>query len=62
MVAQPLLQPAASSLPLAATLRRAWDCWWWLVRAHVAEANLLPRKDALEPPPAQWLEGWADRR
>jgi hypothetical protein len=40
-----------------AALRQAWDCVWWLVRAHVADVHLLPRGEALEPPPARWLEG-----
>jgi hypothetical protein len=44
---------------LASGLRRARDCAWWLVRAHVAEVHLLPRGQALEPPPARWLAGWA---
>jgi hypothetical protein len=42
----------------AAVLRKAWECVWWLVRAHVADVHLLPRGEALEPPPARWLEGW----
>jgi hypothetical protein len=41
-----------------AAVRGALDCGWWLVRAHVAEVHLLPRSEALGPPPAPWLEGW----
>jgi hypothetical protein len=41
---------------VAAALRQALDCAWWLVRAHVADVHLLPRGEALEPPPAMWLE------
>jgi hypothetical protein len=42
----------------AGVLRKAWACAWWLVRAHVADVHLLPRNEALEPPPARWLHGW----
>ncbi|HEY2751829.1 hypothetical protein [Phenylobacterium sp.] len=62
VVAQRLAQSATSPLPQAAILRGSWGCLWWLIRAYVADANLLPRRDALEPPPAQWLEGWPSRR
>jgi len=53
-----LAQPALPGLPTAALLRQAFDCWWWLVRARVADAHLLPRREALEAPPADWLKGW----
>lgn len=42
----------------AGALRQALDCAWWLVHAHVADVHLLPRREALELPPARWLEGW----
>jgi hypothetical protein len=45
-----------------AALRKAWDCVWWSVRAHVADVHLLPRGEALEPPPARWLEGSPSER
>jgi len=51
-------QPVLPGLPTAATLRQASACGWWLVRAHVADTHLLPRRDALEAPPATWLKGW----
>jgi hypothetical protein len=51
-------QPALPGLPTAALLRQALACGWWLVRAHVADRHLLPRRDAVEPPPSPWLDGW----
>jgi hypothetical protein len=49
--------PRMVSGRIAAGLGHAWRCAWWLVRAHVADVHLLPREEALEPPPAEWLEG-----
>jgi len=45
-----------------AALRHAWACVWWSVRAHVADVHQLPRAEALEPPPARWLEGRPEPR
>jgi len=53
--------PAVTAVVKA--LGKVWTCWWWLLRAHVVDRHLLPRDEALGPPPAQWLEGWPrDRR
>lgn len=43
-----------------AALRHGLDCCWWMVRAHVADAHLLPRGEALEPPPGHVARGLAD--
>jgi hypothetical protein len=44
-------------------LGKAWGCWWWLLRAQMADRHLLPRDEALGPAPARWLGGWPrDRR
>ncbi len=53
-----LALPPLSLLPLRSALRQALDCWWWLLRVHVADAHGLRRDEALGPPPAPWLEGW----
>jgi hypothetical protein len=59
------LAPPAETTPAvsspAAGLRQAFACLWWLVRAHMADVHLMPRNDALEPPPARWLRGWPRR-
>jgi hypothetical protein len=47
MIVERLDLPAAHALPRRAGLRRAWDWWWWSVRAYVADRHLLPRP---EPP------------
>ena len=62
MPVERLAQPVFSGLPLAAALRRAFDIGWWLIRAHVADAYLLPRDKAVAPPPEPWLGGWPRAR
>ena len=47
----------SASLP-----RHAWACLWWSVRAHLADVHLLPRDQALEPPPAPWLKASPARK
>ena len=61
MIAERLAHPAATvpKIPsLAAGLGQAFACFWWLLRAHVADQHGLPRDLALGPPPAAWLKGW----
>lgn len=45
--------PGASSL--TAGLGQVFACFWWLLRAHMADRHGLPRDPALGPPPAAWL-------
>lgn len=51
--------PEASSV--TAGLSQGWACLWWLMRAHMADLHGMPRREALEPPPARWLRGWPRR-
>lgn len=71
MIVERLARPAAgpspqqvspTGLPLTATLRQAWDLFWWLVRAHMADVHGLPRDLAQTPPPAAWLGRWPRAR
>lgn len=36
-------------------LHRLWVCYWWVLRAHVAACNGIPR-DCLEEPPHAWMK------
>jgi hypothetical protein len=58
MIAERLVQPAPKVLSPTSVLRQAWACWWWLLRAHVADSHLMPRDQALEPPPSAWIGRW----
>ncbi len=40
---------APATPPLSEALRQCWACWWWRVRAHVADLKLLPSAEAIEP-------------
>ncbi|WP_372786236.1 hypothetical protein [Phenylobacterium sp.] len=53
-----IAERAARLRPIGAAVRKGLACWWWLLRAYVADTHLMPRDEALEPPPARWLEGW----
>jgi hypothetical protein len=50
--------PAVAAPAVTKALGKAWACWWWLLRAHMVDRCLMPRDQALGPPPARWLEGW----
>jgi hypothetical protein len=50
-------EPAGALSPTA-VLRQALGCFWWLARGHMADRHGMPRHEALEPPPARWLQGW----
>jgi len=56
--------PRCSRLPLQAAPKSArldqafvrlmtylFRLWWWSLRSHVADRNLLPRDEAVGPPP-----------
>lgn len=62
MPLQRLAQAAIPGLPLAAALRQALTTGWWLVRSHVADTHLAPRREAVEPPPELWLKDWPRAR
>jgi hypothetical protein len=46
-------EPVSGALSPTAVLRQALACFWWLVRAHMADRHGMPRHEALEPPPAR---------
>ena len=58
MTPQRLAWPSPKVFALTCALRQAWACWWWLVRAHVADTWLMPRDAALGLPPAPWIGRW----
>ena len=61
-LAQFAIPPAPANtawdLSPTAALRQAFDVFWWLVRAHMADLHGLPRGQALGRPPAAWLGRW----
>ena len=61
MLVERLAHPTQAASSPTAALRQAFACWWWLVRLYMADLHGLPRKQALEPPPARWLDAWRSR-
>lgn len=61
MIVERLAGPVVTAPKVAsptAGLSQVFACLWWLVRAHMADRQGLPRDKALGSPPAAWLGRW----